>query len=97
MTDPKLPRVTLREARASKTAELVDQLIDAPTVTAASKIRKLDRHQLELCLMHVVCSLDARWRIPARATPPPAVEALIAVILAAGDALESLNQPQEDQ
>lgn len=99
MTAPKRPRLTLRQSREDTTAELVDRLVDTPSVTAASIVRRLDRHQLELALLHVVCSLDPRWRVPARPDPPPATESLIAVILAAGDALDSLNHPapQEEQ
>lgn len=62
MTKQKRPKLTLMEARSSRTADLVDRLIDAPNTTAASIIRQLPREQLDLALLHVVSSVDERWR-----------------------------------
>lgn len=74
MAKPKRPRLTLMEARASKTADLVDRLIDAPNTTAASVISRLDRHQLDLALLHVVSSVDERWRVRKPVPLPPSDE-----------------------
>lgn len=74
MTKQKRPRLTLMEARASKTADLVDRLIDAPNATAASIISRLDRHQLDLALLHVVSSVDERWRVRKPIPLPPSDE-----------------------
>lgn len=64
-------RLTLMEARASRTADLVDRLIDAPNTTAASVIRNLDRHRVDLALLHVVSSVDERWRVRKPVPLPP--------------------------
>ena len=72
MTKPKRPKLTLLEARSSRTADLVDRLIDAPNVTAGSIIRQLPREQLDLCLLHVVSSVDERWRVRSKPEPLPA-------------------------
>lgn len=69
---PKRPKLTLLEARASRTADLVERLIDAPTVNAASVIRQLDRHRVDLALLHVVTSVHERWRVRAKPLPLPA-------------------------
>ena len=74
MTKQKRSRLTLMEARASKTADLVDRLIDAPNATAASIISRLDRHQLDLALLHVVSSVDERWRVRKPIPLPPSDE-----------------------
>lgn len=74
MTKQKRPRLTLMEARASRTADLVDRLIDAPNATAASIISRLDRHQLDLALLHVVSSVDERWRVRKPIPLPPSDE-----------------------
>lgn len=68
---PKRPKLTLLEARSSKIGDLVERLIDAPNVTAASIIRQLDRHQLDLALLHVVSSVDERWRVRRDPLPMP--------------------------
>ena len=72
MTKPKRPRLTLMEARSSRTADLVDRLIDAPNTTAASIIRNLDRHRVDTALLHVVSSVDERWRVRNKPEPLPA-------------------------
>lgn len=72
---PKRPRLTLTDARASRTADLVDRLIDAPTVNAASIIRQLDRHRVDLALLHIVSSVDERWRVRKPLPLPPSDEA----------------------
>src|SRR5690625_2650601 len=51
------------EARASRTADLVDRLVDCHAGTAAARIARMDRHQLELVVMHIVRSVDPRWRV----------------------------------
>lgn len=71
MSKPKRPKLTLLEARASRTADLVERLIDAPNVTAASIIRALPRHQLDLALLHVVSSVHERWRVRRDPLPLP--------------------------
>ena len=63
MTEKKRPRLTIGEARESRTADLVDRLIDAPRARAASIIRQLDRHAVDLALLHTVISVDERWRV----------------------------------
>jgi len=68
----KPPKLTLAAARSSRTADLIDRLIDAPTVTAASIIRQLPRHQLDLALLHVVTSVHERWRVRDKPLPLPA-------------------------
>ena len=72
MSKPKRPELTLLEARSSKTADLVDRLIDAQNVTAASIIRQLPREQLDLALLHAVSSVDERWRVRSKPEPLPA-------------------------
>lgn len=71
MSKPKRPKLTLTDARASRTADLVERLIDAPNVNAASIIRQLDRHQLDLALLHIVSSVDERWRVRRAPLPMP--------------------------
>lgn len=68
---PKRPKLTLLEARSSRTGDLIDRLIDAPNVTAASVIRQLDRHQLDLALLNIVSSVDERWRVRRAPLPMP--------------------------
>lgn len=63
MSKSKRPRLTLMEARSSRTADLVDRLVDAPNTTAGSIIRQLPREQLDLALLHIVSSVDERWRV----------------------------------
>ena len=71
MSKPKRPKLTLLEARSSRTADLVDRLIDAPNTTAGSIIRQLPREQLDLALLHVVSSVDERWRVRKPVPLPP--------------------------
>lgn len=75
MTKQKRPKLTLMEARSSRTADLVDRLIDAPNTTAASIIRQLPREQLDLAMLHVVSSVDERWRVRKPIPLPPSDEA----------------------
>ncbi|MGX1857358.1 hypothetical protein ACWIFB_07970 [Dietzia sp. NPDC055340] len=63
MAEPKRPKLTLTEAKACHVHDLVDRLIDAPGVRAASIIRQLDRHKVDLALLSIVRSVDERWRI----------------------------------
>ena len=70
MSKPK--RLTLMEAKSSRIADLVDRLIDSRATTAASVIRQLDRHQVDLCLLHAVSSVDERWRVRSKPEPLPA-------------------------
>lgn len=72
MTKPKRPKLTLLEARSSRTGDLVEKLIDAPNTNAASIIRALPRHQLDLALLHVVSSVHERWRVRDKPLPLPA-------------------------
>ena len=72
MAKPKRPKLTLLEARSSRIADLVDRLIDAPNVTAGSIIRQLPREQLDLAMLHVVSSVDERWRVRSKPEPLPA-------------------------
>lgn len=69
---PKRPKLTLLDARSSRTGDLVERLIDAPNVTAASIIRQLDRHQVDLALLHIVSSVHERWRVRGEPLPLPA-------------------------
>ena len=75
MTKKKRPRLTLLEARIGPIPDLVDRLIDAPNVNAASIIRNLDRHRVDLALLHVVSSVDERWRVRKPLPLPPSDEA----------------------
>lgn len=68
----KSPRLTLLEANSSTTRDLVDRLIDAPRVRAASIIRNLPRHKVDLALLSVVVSVDERWRVGKKPVPLPA-------------------------
>ena len=72
MTKQKRPRLTLMDARIGPIPDLVDRLIDAPNVNAASIIRQLDRHRVDLCLLHAVSSVDERWRVRNKPEPLPA-------------------------
>lgn len=67
-----MSKLTLTEARQSRTGDLVERLIDAPNVTAASIIRRLDRHRVDLALLHIVSSVDERWRVRDKPLPLPA-------------------------
>ena len=63
MSKPKKrPRPTLSEARSGHIASIVDTLVDCYPGTAAARITRMDRHQLELVVMHLVRSVDPRWR-----------------------------------
>lgn len=55
-------RPTLSEARSGRVPDIVDSLIDAHPGTAAARITRLERRELELALFHVVRSVDPRWR-----------------------------------
>lgn len=55
-------RPTLRDARMGAIPDVVDSLIDCHAGTAASRIMRMDRRQLELVVMHLVRSVDPRWR-----------------------------------
>jgi hypothetical protein len=55
-------RPTLRDARIGTIPDVVDELVDCPAGTAAGRIMRMDRHQLELVVMHLVRSVDPRWR-----------------------------------
>lgn len=68
----KSPRLTLMEANSSPIRDLVDRLIDAPRVRAASIIRNLPRHKVDLALLSVVASVDERWRVGRKTVPLPA-------------------------
>lgn len=57
---PTLP--TLRDARMGTIPDIVDELIDCHAGTAAGRIARMDRRQLELVVMHLVRSVDPRWR-----------------------------------
>lgn len=72
MSKPKRPRLTLMDARIGPIPDLVDRLIDAPNVNAASIIRNLDRHRVDLALLHIVSSVDERWRVRNKPEPLPA-------------------------
>lgn len=72
MTEPKSPRLTLHEADSSPIRDLVDRLVDAPRVRAASIIRNLSRHKVDLALLSVVASVDERWRVGRKPVPLPA-------------------------
>ena len=86
MSKPKR-RLTLMEARASRTADLVDRLVDSRATTAASVIRQLDRNQVDLCLLHVVSSVDERWRVRKPLPLPPSDEATETMRAAIADIL----------
>ena len=55
-------RPTLLGARVGTIPSVVDELIDCHAGTAASRIMRMDRRQLELVVMHLVRSVDPRWR-----------------------------------
>lgn len=71
----KSPRLTLMEANSSPIRDLVDRLIDAPRVRAASIIRNLPRHKVDLALLSVVVSVDERWRVGRKTVPLPKSDA----------------------
>ena len=62
MTKKKRTRPTLADARSGHIASIVDSLVDCYPGTAATRITRLDRRELELALFHVVRSVDPRWR-----------------------------------
>lgn len=62
MAHKKRTRPTLSAARSGTIPDIVDSLIDCHVGTAASRITRMDRHQLELVVLHLVRSVDARWR-----------------------------------
>ena len=62
MTKKKRTRPTLADARSGHIASIVDSLVDCYPGTAASRITRMDRRELELALFHVVRSVDPRWR-----------------------------------
>lgn len=62
MAHKKRTRPTLSEARSGTIPDLVDRLVDCHPGTAAARITRLDRRELELALFHVVRSVDPRWR-----------------------------------
>lgn len=68
----KSPRLTLMDANSSPIRDLVDRLVDAPRVRAASIIRNLPRHKVDLALLSVVASVDERWRVGKKPVPLPA-------------------------
>ena len=72
MAKKKSSRLTLLEARSSRIADLVDRLVDSRATTAAAIIRQLPRHQVDLCLLHAVSSVDERWRVRKKPEPLPA-------------------------
>lgn len=72
MAKPKRPRLTLMDARIGPIPDLVDRLVDASNVNAASIIRQLDRHRVDLALLHIVASVDERWRVRNKPAPLPA-------------------------
>lgn len=58
----KKKRPTLADARSGTIPDIVDRLVDAHPGTAAARIARMDRRQLELVVMHIVRSVDPRWR-----------------------------------
>lgn len=58
----KKKRPTLSDARSGLVPDIVDRLVDAHPGTAAARIARMDRRELELALFHVVRSVDPRWR-----------------------------------
>lgn len=58
----KKKRPTLAEARSGTIPDIVDSLIDCHAGTAAARIMRLERRQLELVTLHMVRSVDPRWR-----------------------------------
>lgn len=64
-------RPTLADARSGTVPDIVDSLIDCHPGTAAARITRLERSQLELVVMHIVRSVDPRWRFT-RPLPLPA-------------------------
>ena len=63
MAYKKRTRPTLADARSGHVASIVDSLVDCHVGTAASRITRLDRRQLELITLHLVRSVDPRWRL----------------------------------
>lgn len=63
MAYKKPTRPTLSDARSGHVASIVDSLVDCHVGTAAARIMRLDRRQLELIVLHLVRSVDPRWRL----------------------------------
>ena len=89
MTKKKSSRLTLLEARSSRIADLVDRLVDSRATTAAAIIRQLPRHQVDLCLLHAVSSVDERWRVRKPLPLPPSDEETEKMRAAIADILEA--------
>lgn len=88
MTKKKRTRPTLADARSGHIASIVDSLVDCHVGTAASRITRMDRRELELVVMHIVRSVDPRWRFskPLPVSPDDETETMrrqIAAILEA--------------
>lgn len=84
----KRTRPTLRDARMGPIPSVVDSLIDAHPGTAAARITRMERRELELVVMHIVRSVDPRWRFskPLPLSPDDETESMrrrIAAILEA--------------
>lgn len=84
----KRKRPTLADARAGHVASIVDTLVDCHAGTAGARIARLDRRELELVVMHLVRSVDPRWRFtkPLPLSPDDETESMrrrIAAILEA--------------
>ena len=62
MAHKKRTRPTLMDSRTGMVPDIVDSLIDCHAGTAAARIMRLERRQLELVVMHLVRSVDPRWR-----------------------------------
>lgn len=62
MAHKKRTRPTLMDSRTGMVPDIVDSLIDCHAGTAAARIMRLDRRQLELVVLHLVRSTDPRWR-----------------------------------
>lgn len=63
MAYKKPTRPTLRDARMGPIPSVVDSLVDCHAGTAASRITRMDRRELELVVMHIVRSVDPRWKL----------------------------------
>lgn len=62
MAHKKRTRPTLMDSRTGMVPDIVDSLIDCHAGTAAARIMRLDRRKLELVVLHLVRSVDPRWR-----------------------------------
>lgn len=65
-------RLNVRDSRVGTTPDIIDELIDCHAGTAASRVARMSRRQLELCLLHCVRSVDERWRFRDKPQPLPA-------------------------